>query len=177
MLTGDEIQKQVASGNIWINPFDGKRLNANSYDVQLAPTMVRLIDATLDLKIKPSYSQFEIPEQGHILYPGECYLGVTHESTYTPYHIPIYEGRSTPARYFLSSHQTAGFGDLGFFGPWTLEITVQKPTVVYPWMRIGQIAFYEPTGSIEISYEQKGHYADAVDSLQRIPQPPKADNF
>ncbi len=57
----------------------------------------------------------------------------------------MYEGRSTCARIGLASHITAGFGDYGFAGSFTLEIVnhAHYPIQLRPGMRIGQVAFDE----------------------------------
>jgi dCTP deaminase len=62
---------------------------------------------------------------------------------------PMYEGRSSCGRLGIASHITAGFGDYGFGGAFTLEIFNHFPFPVrlYPNMRIGQVAFddvYKP---------------------------------
>jgi hypothetical protein len=56
---------------------------------------------------------------------------------------PMFEGRSTVGRMFVTTHETAGFADYGFSGAITLEVSVNFPGGVklYPGMRIGQIYF------------------------------------
>ena len=56
---------------------------------------------------------------------------------------PMYEGRSSCGRLGLASHITAGFGDYGFGGAFTLELYNHFPyaLTLYPGMRIGQVAF------------------------------------
>lgn len=58
---------------------------------------------------------------------------------------PMYEGRSSCGRLGLASHITAGFGDYGFGGAFTLELYNHFPhsLILYPGMRIGQVAFEE----------------------------------
>ncbi len=86
--------------------------------------------------------EIEIPETGLILNPEVGYLGCTTEWTETYKLFPYIDGRSTIGRNFIITHHTAGRGDDGFCGQWTLEIKVLHPAVVYPNMRIGQI-YYE----------------------------------
>lgn len=62
-------------------------------------------------------------------------------------HLPVVQmldGRSTVGRMGIMVHVTAGFGDVGFSGNFTLEIVNlnDKPVLLYPGMRIGQIAFH-----------------------------------
>jgi len=90
--------------------------------------------------------EFKIPPQGLILYPGVLYLGSTVERTITQGLVPCIEGRSSLGRLGLGSHVTAGFGDDGFDGHWTLELTVVHPLRIYAGMKICQIAYTELTG-------------------------------
>ena len=50
----------------------------------------------------------------------------------------------------ISIHQTAGFGDMGFIGRWTLEITCVEPVIIYAEMLCCQIQFWEATGEREL---------------------------
>lgn len=88
----------------------------------------------------------EIPETGLVLSPYVGYLGSTLEYTETRNLFPEIDGKSSTGRNFIVNHHTAGRGDDGFCGQWTLEIRVMYPTVVYPYMRIGQIYFKESKG-------------------------------
>ena len=91
-------------------------------------------------------TMFKIPTKGLILSPNIGYLGTTLEYTETHNLFPYIDGKSSVGRNFISIHETAGRGDDGFCGQWTLEITVKYATVVYPNMRIGQIYYEEFTG-------------------------------
>lgn len=90
--------------------------------------------------------EFEIPETGAILNPQFGYLASTIEYTETYNLFPYIDGKSSLGRNFVLNHHTAGRGDDGFCGTWTLEIHVLIPTVVYPYMRIGQIYYDEFCG-------------------------------
>jgi dCTP deaminase len=46
-------------------------------------------------------------------------------------------------------HVTAGFGDVGFAGFWTLEIFVIQPLVIYPNVEICQIYYHSLEGEYE----------------------------
>lgn len=97
----------------------------------------------------------EIPEEGLILVPGVLYLGETMEYTETYNLIPNIDGRSTTGRLGIEIHRTAGFGDVGFKGKWTLEITVTHPVIVYPGMEIGQIYYETVDGDSSMLYNGK----------------------
>lgn len=66
------------------------------------------------------------------------------------------EGRSSWGRLGLYIHVTAGFGDVGFKGYWTLEITCVQPMIIYPNVEICQI-FYHAIGLLP-SKEYEGKY-------------------
>jgi hypothetical protein len=53
-------------------------------------------------------------------------------------------------------HITAGFGDNGFNGYWTLEITVLKPLKIYPDVEICQIYYNTVIG--EENFYKNGKY-------------------
>jgi dCTP deaminase len=167
MLSGEEIKREVELGRIVIDPYDSSYVKANSYDVRLASLLYRVVDQELDFKKVYQIEEILLPQEGFFLEPGELYLGCTYERTYTPYHIPEYNGRSTTGRYFLFSHITAGFGDIGFNGHWTLEIYVPRRLKIYPLMRIGQINFQTVYGEIKDRYDTLGgHYGE----ISRVPR-------
>jgi dCTP deaminase len=90
-----------------------------------------------------------------VLVPGELYLGVTVEYTETHRHVPFLEGKSSGGRLGLSIHATAGKGDVGFCGHWTLEITVARPLRVYARMPIGQLIYHTVSSQPIVSYDRK----------------------
>ena len=81
------------------------------------------------------------PDGGLVLTPGILYLARTAEYTETFNCVPCIEGRSSVGRLGIDVHATAGFGDVGFCGTWTLEISVIHPVRVYPYMEICQIVY------------------------------------
>ena len=100
-----------------------------------------------------------VPDGGGILSPMIGYLGHTVEYTETYNLFPYIDGKSSVGRYFILNHHTAGRGDDGFCGQWTLEIKTLYPTVVYPNMRIGQIYYEEFTGARKPYNENRAsHY-------------------
>jgi dCTP deaminase len=160
MLTGNEIRLQVEAKRLIIEPFDPACIGPNSYDVHLAPDMFVYREPVLDTRRENRGRSFHIPEEGLVLQPGTLYLGATVEHTECPDLIPTYEGRSSMGRLGLFSHITAGFGDVGFRGRWTLELAVVQPVRVYAGMRIGQLSFYRPDG--EVLQQYAGKYQDQV---------------
>lgn len=71
--------------------------------------------------------------------------------------MPFIEGRSSVGRLGISIHVTAGFGDVGFIGRWTLEISVIHPIRVYAGVEICQIAFTDIVGEFDL---YTGRYAN-----------------
>ncbi len=57
--------------------------------------------------------------------------------------------------WWIDIHATAGKGDVGFCGNWTLEISVKQPVRVYKGMPIGQLIYFPVDGEIEVKYNQK----------------------
>jgi dCTP deaminase len=164
MILGSELIKfNIGKGNISISDYSDDRLNPNSYNLRLDRHILKVkpnahsgIYRTdyIDLKIKQEVEPLTISNEGLILYPGELYLANTIEETETKTFVPCIEGRSSLARVGLSVHVTAGFGDVGFKGKWTLEITVVKPVRVYYGIDICQIYYFDIKGLYK-KYEGK----------------------
>jgi dCTP deaminase len=153
ILTGAAIHDCVVTGQITINPYNVKQVNPNSYNLKLGKKLLiyrvdRMPDAALDMRAENFTEELEIPEEGLVLYPNILYLGETEEYTDTPHHVPHIEGRSSVGRLGMQVHVTAGFGDVGFKGKWTLEITVVHPLRVYAGVEVCQIAFQTVWGTI-----------------------------
>lgn len=154
MLSGNEIKKRIENGTILIDPFDSSKMGPNSYDVSLAAILYQITSEVID-PARPVEVKVLRLEPSLILMPGELYLGVTSEYTETWDCVPKLDGKSSLARMGVSVHCTAGFGDVGFCGHWTLEITVTKPTVLYAGMDVAQI-YYEPIdGEIDLLYSAR----------------------
>lgn len=155
ILTGPEICRQVAMNRIIIDPFDPSRVGANSYDLTLGNKLKVYhpsIDGEvrLDAKKVNKTNDIEISEEhGIVLYPNTLYLAKTVEFTETPYHVPRLDGRSSLGRLGLTIHITAAYGDVGFRGNWTCELTVVHKLRVYPGMRFCQISYHEISGEIK----------------------------
>lgn len=146
ILSGLEIKKQVDNGKICIQPFDEKFINPNSYNLRLHNELLIYTDDVLDMKKPLNTAKIIIPEEGLVLQPGKLYLGRTSEYTSTRYYVPMIEGRSSIGRLGLYIHVTAGFGDIGFSGYWTLEIQCVQPVKIYPMIEICQIYYHKIDG-------------------------------
>jgi len=150
ILSGLEIEKNVASGNIVIDDFDLKRLGPNSYNLRLFDELMVYEDEVLDMKKPHTLKSISIPKEGFVLQPGKLYLGRTIERTKTDKFVPMLEGRSSVGRLGIFIHVTAGFGDVGFDGFWTLEIQCIQPVRIYPGVDIAQIYYHTIEGEYEL---------------------------
>lgn len=149
ILSGQEIKKHMGK-EIIIEPFDEKRINPNSYDLSLAGELLVYDNHVLDMKEPNPVSRIIIPEDGLLLEPNRLYLGRTNEYTSTSRYVPMLEGRSSTGRLGLFIHVTAGFGDIGFSGYWTLEIFCVQPVRIYPNVEICQIYYHDIDGEYEL---------------------------
>lgn len=98
------------------------------------------------------------PEMGWVLQPGIGYLMHTAERVTTNCYVPVLDGKSSVGRIFVKVHETAGYGDPGFDGHYTLEVTSQLPVKVYPGMRFCQIRFHTIVGEVLSYQEHRSNY-------------------
>lgn len=182
-LTGQAIRDSVKDGTIMIEPYDEKNINPNSYNLTIGNTCKVLdlnhetviipfidisqlnIEATcryIDTAKPIQYNDIEIPKEGLILLPGNLYLIATNETIGSDCYIPMITGRSSMGRMGVSVHQEAGFGDIGYHGKWTLQVTVVKPTKIYPNMKMAQMYMVVPSGYIKDLYH--GKYQNSTDA-------------
>lgn len=154
ILSGQEIVNRSGK-DIIIKPFHLNRVNPNSYNLRLADELLVYDEITLDMKKPNRYHKKFIPEEGLVLQPGRLYLGRTMEHTETKNLVPMLEGRSSIGRLGLFVHVTAGFGDVGFKGYWTLELQCIQPIRIYAGTEIAQIFYHTIAGEYENNYEGK----------------------
>ncbi len=157
ILSDTKILECVKKGEIVITPFDPKNMGGNSYDVHLSKHFAQYTDKTIDAKKHNKIKHFEITEKGFVLKPGQLYLGSTMEYTETHKHVPFLEGKSSTGRLGIDIHATAGKGDVGFCGFWTLEISTSIPVRIYPGMPIGQLIYYKVEGKVDRLYHKKAN--------------------
>ena len=155
ILSDKRIKEEIEKGTIKIEPFERESLGTNSYDVHLGRHLAVYTSTELDAKKHNAIEHFEIPEEGYVLQPGVLYLGVTQEYTETHAHVPFLEGKSSTGRLGIDIHATAGKGDVGFCGNWTLEISCKLPVRVYEGMPVGQLIYFPVDGEVEVRYNTK----------------------
>lgn len=169
MLSRAAIMRAMADGYIRIDPFDQSKMGPNSVDLHLGDSLKRIdprgaipirdpdtdevvyaIDPTrppglVDVPVL-SWSDVlsgdvSVHPKCWLLMPGQLYFAATAERTFCKGLVPQVMGRSTTGRLSISVHQTAGLGDNGFDGRWTLEISTLVPVLVWPGMRLLQVYF------------------------------------
>jgi dCTP deaminase len=87
------------------------------------------------------------------------------------------EGRSSIARLGLFVNASAGIGDIGFRGYWTLELVAVHPIRIYPGLPICQILYMTSEGAIS-EYRSSDKYQNNQDIqpsllFKELQSPPK----
>lgn len=159
ILSGQEIKRRLGT-DIRIDPFCDKQLNPNSYNLRLHNELMVYEEVVLDVKVANRYRRLEIPPEGLVMSPSQIYLGRTVEHTETHNLVPMIEGRSSLGRLGLFVHVTAGFGDAGFCGYWTLEMFAVQPIRIYAGLQICQIIYHTLEGQAE---EYRSKYQNNTD--------------
>lgn len=159
LLSGKEIEKNLGD-KIIIEPFQASQINPNSYNLRLSDELLVYDSDVLDMKSDNPVKHIKIPMSGLMLEPNKLYLGRTLEYTKTDGFVPMLEGRSSIGRLGLFIHITAGFGDVGFSGYWTLEMFCVHPIIIYPNVEICQIYYHTILGDYD-KYEN-GKYQNNI---------------
>lgn len=162
MLSAQAITQALQKGDVVIKPFNAEHLGPNSYDLTLHNELLTYTERELDMKKDNSVERSIIPASGLLLQPGKIYLARTQEWTASDVYAQMLEGRSSIGRLGLYVHITAGFGNLGSSGYWTLELSCVQPLMIYPGVRICQVYFVEVDGIKEL-FPKKISYKDADD--------------
>lgn len=146
---------------------DDLQIGPNSVDVTLGDSILAPTSdcGVIDPRDPESLKYYEMAKVktpngiAYLIMPGLVYLGFAAERFEVPgmmkvgptlmHLVQMLDGRSTVGRIGIAVHVTAGFGDVGFGGNFTLEIVNfnRVPVLLYPGMRIGQVAFHCVTAS------------------------------
>ncbi|HEV3339360.1 MAG TPA: dCTP deaminase [Pirellulales bacterium] len=165
ILSGHEIRRQLGH-NVVIDPYDERQLNPNSYNLTLHDELMTYEELVLDMRRANRVRRLTIPPEGLVLNPNQLYLGRTIERTETHNFVPMIEGRSSVGRLGLFVHVTAGFGDVGFCGYWTLEMFAVQPVRIYAGVSICQIFYHQIAGDFtEYASDKYQHNRDIQPSL------------
>lgn len=163
MLNHNAIKEELKRGPIFVENGE-QHIKDNSIEVTLGNT-IKVYDFTkqdsLDVTRATPTIEYEIPEDGLILKPNQLYLARTEEYTKIYGLVPLLEGYDEFATMGMGIHVTAGFGDAGFEGTWTLEIECQEEVKIYPYMKIGKLCYHPLIGDDNILY--RGKYFRQVD--------------
>jgi len=148
ILTGEKIREEVKRNRIVIEPFDPQCLEPNSYGFHLGKEFLVYEEGVLDVKQNNPFKSFDTPESGFVLLPNRLYLSKTFEVLGSAYYAQTLHCRRSVSTMGMWIHFSAPLGHTGAIIPWTLEILVSHPMIVYPYMPIGKIAFWENKGKI-----------------------------
>lgn len=141
---------------------------------QAFPTPPSIMAQPLSKRVEEPTVERLLPKEGEVFdrrdvverfWPGVLYLLCTEEYTETPYpYRPHIDGRSSIGRLGEFVHVTAGYGDVGFKGTWTLEVAVVQPVESYWPLQACQISYTRVEGD-------RKDYDSPKYQGQRKPQP------
>ncbi len=195
-LSDRKILQHKRAGNIVIEPYNRKHLATSSYDVTLGEnyyreqtTDHRIYNIWDDKAVKEAWGKSEVAQEARLvlpwngrrwswrnirptdhiilLEPGETILGHTQEFIGGRNCITtMMKARSSMGRSHIEVCKCAGWGDVGFFNRWTMEITNNSRKKVIPIVvgrRIAQIIFFETGTILERDYVASGKYQNSTD--------------
>lgn len=168
LLSDRDIKKYFREGKIIIKPKPvwGKQLGPASLDIRLGREF-RVFNHIEKPYIDPrKHNTFRgltslkkvRKNRPFVLQPSHFILAVTLEEITLPDNIGArIEGRSSWGRIGLLVHSTAGYIDPGFKGRLTLEMSNigMVPILLYPGMKICQLAFETLSSPARIPYSKK----------------------
>ncbi len=161
LLSDRDIRSEIDNGRVVLDPWEPSMIQPSSVDVRL-DKYFRLFDNHKYPYIDPAMDQPDLtrlvevdPAEGFVLHPGEFVLASTLETITLPDDLAArVEGKSSLGRLGLLTHATAGFVDPGFSGHVTLELSnvATLPIMLWPGMKIGQLAFFRLSSPAENPY-------------------------
>ncbi len=196
LLSRDAIREHLTKGTVIIDPFDERDLKTTSYDVTLGEhfwreahpagraTVHNLYDSESTKKIWSGPFQAETAKDIEdrlgvkltnlrsdskviLLQPQETILGHTIEFIGgKDIVVAKMYARSSMGRNFIEICKDAGWGDVGYFNRWTMEITNNSRYYAIPLVvgrRIAQMVFYE-VAPVKGDYAtEAGKYQESAD--------------
>ena len=161
LLSDRDIQAEIESKRVVLEPFDPGMIQPSSVDVRL-DKFFRVFENHKYPHIDPATEQADLTrlvgvegDDQFVLHPGEFVLASTYEVITLPDDIAgRLEGKSSLGRLGLLTHSTAGFIDPGFSGHVTLELSnvATLPILLYPGMKIGQLCLFRLSSPAEHPY-------------------------
>lgn len=181
MLHDAAILRAISTGRLQVEPFRVDLIQPASIDLRLGREFLILRPGLRALDPASWVGQWDRHRVGtgesFILTPGAFVLASTHEQVALgPDLVGRLEGKSSLGRLGLRVHSTAGFIDPGFRGRITLELSsdVDRPIVLWPGMRIGQLSLTACIGEAENPYGSSpagSHYQDQeLPTVSRSPE-------
>lgn len=176
LLSQGQILRHLKAGTIVIDPFDARKLKTTSYDVTLGPwfwreqapagraTVHNVYDRestaavwsgpheaeaveAIEAGLRKSFENIPRGAKIVLIGPGETILGHTKEFIGgRDICVAKMYARSSLGRNFVEVCKDAGWGDIGYFNRWTMEITNNSRYFSIPLVvgrRIAQMVFYE----------------------------------
>jgi len=180
ILSGVGICRAVEMELITIDPFRKEHLNPSSIDLTLG-NQIRVYNAVVEVdrskgRMDSGYGIYPVkavipcldvtrdnetilienkPGDTFLLKPDVLYLCHTVERVCTKGFNPVIDGKSSLGRLGISVHETAGYGEAGFDGQYTLEVTVSHHVLVQIGMRFCQMRFHTIADRVVL---YQGHY-------------------
>lgn len=155
VLTRDEIERELESGRLRIEPLGSDQIGPASIDLHLGPQLRVLqesqsgpIPVTDDADPNPYTDVIELVGP-YLLPPGHTVHGITREVLHLPPDVCGWlEGRSRIARLGLTVHVTSGFVHPGVSNRQVLELSNVSSVslLIHPGVRICQIVLERTEG-------------------------------
>ncbi len=203
LLSRDQILKHLRRGTIVIEPFNQRQLKTTSYDVTLGnwfwrerhpagrATIHNIYDANSTSGVWQGPFQADLvsnisKQLGHefknipknakviLLSPGETILAHTQEFIGgREICVAKMYARSSLGRNFVEVCKDAGWGDVGYFNRWTMEVTNNSKHYTIPLIvgrRIAQMVFYEvaPLSLKKVDYVGEGGKYQLSQDLKKL---------
>lgn len=171
MLTNNEIRKQISLGNIEITNSSSDLLRKpNSCDVRIGNVLYTYKDnMVIDSKNANKYKEevmndkpeelvkLTIPETGILLEPNKLYLTKTVEKVTTHGYIPALFGKVNLSNLGIGISLNNEYKTDNYSNYLLISIVVSKPTIIYPDMTIGNLAFFKKLDPSEKTMESLGY--------------------
>jgi dCTP deaminase len=161
ILSDRDIRAELDAGRLVIDPLDREAVQPSSIDLRVDGSFRVFANhrySAIDTR-NPQPDLTELVKVGDhepfMLHPDEFVLGATYERVALPDDLVArLEGKSSLGRLGLLVHATAGFVDAGWDGWLTLELSnvATLPIMIYPRMKIGQLALFRLSSPAERPY-------------------------
>lgn len=155
VLTRSEIEKELGSGRLRVDPLEPSQIGPASIDLHLGdeirvprPANGEPVHVTDEADPQTRTDLVRIDDH-YVLEPGHTIHGVTVETVYLPPDLCAWiEGRSRIARFGLTVHVTSGFVHPGVANKQVLEMTnvSTAPLAIHPGIRVCQIVLERTEG-------------------------------